>query len=273
MSNSGIEYVDRAWHVVWGCSAKVSTGCKECWAEYFARRQGRDFRRVELASEKVLWAPERWRRSGTVFVAPMGDLFDPAVPDKFIHGVFLSMANAPRQRFLVLTKQSERMRDVINILHGVWEAEQWPAGDNVALGVSVENQETAYRRLDDLLATRCKLRWVSYEPALGRVDFGQWLPLHQLGSVSIGRYPALDWIVIGGESARPRRLARPVHIRWFYRTVIDCGAASVPIYVKQLGSACAASHGWRDPRGANLAEWPPALRVRQELHWPAVVDG
>lgn len=271
MTNTGIEYVDRPWHVVRGCSAKVSTGCKECWAEYFARRQGRDFRRVMLAESDVLWAPERWRRPGTVFVAPMGDLFDPAVPDDFIHTVFTSMRVATRQRFLVLTKRSKRMRDLINSsTHPDWTHGYWP--QNIALGVSVEDQETAHERLTHLLATRCRLRWVSYEPALGAVDFGPWLPSHKLGIMSIGRYPALDWVVIGGESARPLRLARPVNVKWFYDTFYACRWARVPIYVKQLGSAYALTHGWHDPRGARPYEWPPALRVREGLRWPTVEE-
>lgn len=278
MTSTGIEYVDRVWPVVRGCSGKVSTGCKECWAERFARREGRDFRRVELCDHKVLWAPERWRSAGTVFVAPGGDLFDPAVPDEHIRAVFLAIANAPRQRFLVLTKRSERMRDLINS----WESIRATAGLNVALGVSVENQETAHERLADLLATRCKVRWVSYEPALEPVDFRNYFqrPMHPVGpapeirGLQLGIVePSIDWVVIGGESARPLSRARPVNIAWFYETVGACGLAGVPIFVKQMGSAYALSQGWRDPRGADPAQWAPALRVREALRWPVAEDG
>lgn len=268
MSGTGIEYVDRVWPATWGCSGKVSTGCKECWAEHFARRQGRDFRRVQLASHKELWAPRRWRLRGTVFVSPMGDLFDPAVPDDHIRRVFQSMGKAPRQRFLVLTKRSSTMKGLMEL----WKDQYWARLSNVALGVSVEDQATADERLADLLATRCKLRWVSYEPALGPVDFGPWLPGHQLPSVSMGRYPALDWIVIGGESARPQSRARPVNVECFYKTFYACRRAGVPIYVKQMGSAYALSHRLRDPRGGTPAEWAPALRVREPLRWPTLGD-
>lgn len=42
---------------------------------------------------------------------------------------------------------------------------------NVWLGVSVEDQATADQRVPVLLDTSAARRWVSYEPALGEVDF------------------------------------------------------------------------------------------------------
>lgn len=49
----------------------------------------------------------------------------------------------------------------------------WPRQplQNVWLGTSVEDQTTANERIPHLLETPAALRWVSYEPALGAVDF------------------------------------------------------------------------------------------------------
>lgn len=50
---------------------------------------------------------------------------------------------------------------------------RWPL-PNVWLGVSVEDQTTADERIPHLLQCPASVRWVSYEPALGPVDFIGW---------------------------------------------------------------------------------------------------
>ena len=52
----------------------------------------------------------------------------------------------------------------------------WPL-PNVWLGVSVEDQATADARIPLLLQTPAAKRFVSYEPALGPVDFAPWMPI------------------------------------------------------------------------------------------------
>ena len=64
----------------------------------------------------------------------------------------------------------------------------WPL-PNLWAGVSVEDQATADWRIPLLLQTPAAVRWVSYEPALGPVDFGEWLGPDKI-----------SWVVVGGES-------------------------------------------------------------------------
>jgi protein gp37 len=96
---------------------------------------------------------------------------------------------------------------------------------NVWLGVSVEDQKTADERIPLLLQTPAAVRWVSYEPALGPVDFANL----RAGIEAIG---PLDWIVCGGESGPG---ARPMHPAWARRVRDQCQAASVPFFFKQWG--------------------------------------
>lgn len=65
-----------------------------------------------------------------------------------------------------------------------WQ-EPWPA--NVWLGVTAEDQQRAEERIPILLRHPAAVRFVSYEPALGPVDFSQWLG-------------GLSWVIVGGES-------------------------------------------------------------------------
>jgi len=150
----------------------------------------------------------------------------------------------------------------------------WPPR-SVHLGVSVEDQATADERIPLLLQCPAAIRFVSYEPALGPVDFnaiGKWRdePLSAL-SEQVGNVerPALDWIIVGGESGPG---ARVFELAWARKVIADCHAiAGGPrVFIKQLGSCpfdnrTAYALRPSDRKGGDMAEWPPDLRVRE---WP-----
>ncbi len=117
-NNSKIEWTDATWNPVRGCT-KISPGCKHCYAETFAERfrevkghpyeQGFDLR---LVPEK-LTEPFLWRSPKLVFVNSMSDLFHEGVPDEYIEMVCRVMATANWHTFQVLTKRSQRLRDLL----------------------------------------------------------------------------------------------------------------------------------------------------------------
>ncbi len=120
---------------------------------------------------------------------------------------------------------------------------RWPL-PNVWLGVSVEDQATADERIPLLLQCPAAVRFVSYEPALGPVDFGR---LSYEGITAIDALnglhgwplphadgPRLDWIIVGGESGAGRRECDPA---WIQSTADQCAAADVPCFVKQDSGA------------------------------------
>ena len=116
--NSKIEWTDATWNPVRGCS-KVSPGCVNCYAETFAERfrgvpshpyeYGFDLR---LVPEKLA-EPLRWRTPKMIFVNSMSDLFQEDVPDEYIVSVVRVMQLANWHTYQVLTKRSERMRDML----------------------------------------------------------------------------------------------------------------------------------------------------------------
>lgn len=171
----------------------------------------------------------------------------------------------------------------------------WPL-PNVWLGVSVEDQKTADERIPLLLEVPAAVRFVSYEPALGPVRFDR-IATEELGRLDALRgfhfvdghnepisTPRLNWLIVGGESG-PK--ARPFDIAWARSVVAQCKAAGVACFVKQLGArpipltpmrlpsfdaVTGRRHrGWieyghhaiSDPAGADPAEWPEDLRVRE----------
>ena len=90
--------------------------------------------------------------------------------------------------------------------------------------------------------------------------------------VGIGVYqvpPGVDWVIAGGESGPG---ARPCDVGWIRDIVQQCRAASVPVFVKQLGARPTTTRWNRDfadqlllrPRkGSDMSEWPEDLRMRQ----------
>jgi protein gp37 len=133
-------------------------------------------------------------------------------------------------------------------IHGDGDAPLWPL-PNLWLGVSVENQATADERIPDLLRTPAAIRFVSYEPALGAVDFwrlrdGSWydregaelydslkgVAYYRDGEHGLGGGPRLDWVIVGGESGPGHR---PCDLEWISSAVEQCRYARVPVFVKQ----------------------------------------
>src|SRR5262245_55343738 len=151
-AQSQIEWTDATWNPVRGCT-KVSPGCAHCYAETFAERfrgveghayeQGFDLR---LVPEKLV-EPVRWRTPRRVFVNSMSDLFHEEVPDAYVLAVARVMQAADWHTYQVLTKRSDRMRDMLcgplrfaAELRHIW----W--------GVSVENRRHGLPRIEHLRA-------------------------------------------------------------------------------------------------------------------------
>jgi protein gp37 len=210
---TGIEWTDSTWNPMTGCT-KVSPGCARCYAERMARRlyamgnpnYANGFK--PTIHPDMLQVPLHWKGSHMVFVNSMGDLFHSDVPLQFIQGAFSVMRAASWHTFQVLTKRSERLLKLNNIL-------DWPP--NVWMGVSVENSDYAYR-VDQLRQTDAHTKFLSLEPLLG--------PLPNLD------LRGMDWVIVGGESGPS---ARPIAEEWVLDIRNQCRAVGVPFFFKQWG--------------------------------------
>ena len=303
---TGIEWCDASWNPIRGCSL-VSDGCKNCYAMGVAGRfsqpglpyegltvkttQGAKWTGKIMLVPDMLAQPLKWQRPRKIFVNSMSDLFHEGVPDSYIDQVFAVMALAPRHTFQVLTKRPERMRDYViglgksaqrldlaaRSLGYTFEFDgkylvSWPL-PNVWLGVSVEDQESANKRIPLLLQTPTAIRWVSMEPLLGHVNLHPWVCAHgnvakpeQKFSTWCDPIQSLDWIVVGGESG-PK--ARPMHPDWARSLRDQCAAADVPFLFKQWGE-------WYGPAepipGGNFGNEMRSDKVRL-LHAPGNPEG
>src|SRR5258706_13506039 len=127
-TNSPIEWTDATWNPVTGC-AKISPGCKNCYAERLALRlremgspRYENAFRLTLHPD-ALQLPLRWTKPKMIFVNSMSDLFHESVPEDYIQKVFEVMVKAHWHKFQILTKRADRLARVAQRLP--WPAHIW----------------------------------------------------------------------------------------------------------------------------------------------------
>jgi len=237
-SISNIEWTDATWNPVRGCT-KISPGCKHCYAETFAERfrgvkghpyeQGFDPR---LVPEKLA-EPLRWRQPKMIFVNSMSDLFHDFVPDDYIVAVASVMAKANWHTYQVLTKRSERLRDLLNS-----KLRFAAAQSHIWWGVSVEDKKYGVPRIAHLRETEAAIRFLSVEPLLE--DVGQ-LDLR-----------GIDWMIVGGESGAG---ARPMQEDWVISLRNQSRKSKTAFFFKQWGGVRKSKTG-RSLQGRTYDEFP-----------------
>jgi protein gp37 len=215
---SAIEWTDSTWNPVRGCT-KISPGCAHCYAETFAERfrgvhghayeHGFDLR---LIPEK-LTEPLHWRTPRMIFVNSMSDLFHERVPDDYITKLAHVMTLASWHTFQVLTKRSQRMRDLLNA-QLAFAARQ----PHIWWGVSVENKKHGLPRIKHLQEANAAVRFLSIEPLL-----------EDLGVLDLR---TIAWVIVGGESGPA---ARPMQPAWVRPIRDQCRRAGVAFFFKQWG--------------------------------------
>lgn len=220
MTSTKIEWADRTWNPVTGCSP-VSEGCQNCYASRMANRlHGRygypadhPFR-ITYHPDRV-YAPVGWRKSSRIFVCSMGDLFHDEVRDNWLDDIMSVVSRCHTHTFMFLTKRPENMKKRL--------AEYWPFR-NLWLGVTAENQRTADERIPALLGIPAAVRFVSVEPMLGPVGLARHFPhVH-------GKRNDLFWVICGAETGPG---ARPMDIAWARSLRDQCREAGVPFFFKK----------------------------------------
>lgn len=239
MNNSKIEWTDRTWNPVTGCT-KVSQGCKNCYAErMYERFNGHGSFKKVLTHPERLQQPLKWKKPSKIFVNSMSDLFHEDVPFDFINSVFAIMScKAAQHTYQVLTKRPERLLEYLKRFKESGINPHWKKfSENIWLGVSVEDQATANERIPLLLQVPAVVRFLSCEPLLGPVDI-EAIPTPRIesrnlkGEFALTKTGYLNWIICGGESGPG---ARPMHPDWARSLREQCAAAGVPFFFKQWG--------------------------------------
>jgi protein gp37 len=268
---TSIEWADSTLNLQMGCDGcELWNGAvKRCYAGVMTERYGGKspgwptvFTKPKTYLER-LDAAERWPdltgtdrpekpwlngRPRMIFLNDIGDTFTESLPLNWLEPVFPRM-EAMRVIWMCLTKRPGRMAEI---------ARACGFPKNFWLMTSVTDYSTMGRVQKLLEIPGDYVRVVSYEPALGLVDF-RW--------ESSGNGPFLDGIIAGGESGPG---ARRCDLAWLRSARDQCKAADVAFFLKQLGSKPTDADGWVDiklnsPKGSDPSEWPTDLRDCREL--------
>lgn len=251
---TAIEWTDATWNPWRGCT-KVSPGCASCYMFRDQVRYGRDPAVVVRAAPATFNAPLRWQRvldhsgeRGLVFTCSWSDWFHEAA-DPWRAEAWSIIRRTPHLTYQILTKRPERIAEH---LPADWGLTGYP---NVWLGVSVENQHWADRRIPILIGIPARLRFLSCEPLLKPLELRHWFAFaadcfcpdsYIENGIAIESCPrhnaepsaAISWVICGGESGgRPGHPPRPMALDWVRSLRDQCVESNVPFFLKQLGGA------------------------------------
>lgn len=257
---TGIAWTHSTWNPWRGCQ-RVSPGCEHCYAETLSKRNHAllgQWGPPAAGGTRVIASPAMWREpvkwnaaakaSGQqhrVFCASLADVFEdlPQLEDPR-RWLWALISATPHLTWLLLTKRPE---NVLRLAPRSWVGFSWPS--NVWLGTTVENQRHGMERVRFLVSIPARMRFLSVEPQLEKVDLG-----HHL-------HGEIGWVIQGGESG-PH--ARPFDLAWARHMREKCRLHGVPYFFKQTGANVVGAlesevHG----AGDDPAWWPEDLRVQQ----------
>ena len=281
--------------------------CRKCFGSpaFFHRRRVFVGSMMDVLDDKV---PFQWlaKLMGIVWECKNLDfLFLTKRPEKFQERMLLAgmdmMGYVDHQKSTLPEALSEYPEDATEMVLGWSKLEICPA--NVWFGVTVENQAMAEERIPLLLDIPAKVRWLSVEPMLEKIDLyldseTVWICREcksenvdtevQVGPDDVSTYKcsgcgyfgsgeeagtksAIDWVVCGGESGPG---ARPFQVDWARDVVRQCKAADVACFVKQMGSNPVETVTVPEPgnaRGGIPANLPLGLKSKKgddPAEWP-----
>ena len=252
-----IDWADATWNPVTGCMH----GCEYCYARRIAERFGSKqmpiFVDYPVLDEPVRCAdtyaymrdagisagviqpypfdftptfhrykldePQHWKKPRNIFVCSMADLFGEWVPDAWIQEVFEACEAAPQHRYLFLTKNPARYKEVDKIVH-------WPSFEEmhveksrptILLGASATNDaqmKVAYDSYAD---------WVSIEPIHEEL-LSEWF-VSSIGGIEFSRW---EWVVIGAETGNSKNKVIPKK-EWIQEIADICLQEGTPVFMKE----------------------------------------
>lgn len=214
MAESKIEWTDKTWNPITGCTKK-STGCLHCYAEVMARRlkaMGQEKYTngfTVTLHERCLNEPLNWKGNHNIFACSMSDIFHENVPFEFVDKMFNVIKQTPQHRYQILTKRAKRMTEYFytrDIPKNVW------------LGVTVEAKSYRFR-IDLLRNMPATVKFLSCEPLVE--------DLEELNLAGI------DWVIVGGESGSQ---ARPMQESWVLNIRRQVKEQGSRFFFKQWGT-------------------------------------
>jgi len=233
-----IGWATKTWNPVTGCWGPGGTQerpnrCFYCYAHRMAKRlRGRfgypknDPFRPTLHPEQ-LEEPLNRKKPTCVFLCSMGDMFGDDIPNESIDHILEVIGACPQHTFIILAKRPENIEAKFYEVTEDNPCRELGGGDylpNLWLGVTVETQKMAQRRIPELLRIPAAMRFISIEPILGPVNIERWFPdqHHKLN---------LNWLIIGAMTGPGARQHAPKK-EWIENIVCQAKRFNIPVFMK-----------------------------------------
>lgn len=225
--NSKIEWTTHTFNPWIGCQ-KVSPGCDNCYAEAMMDHR---YHRVEWGphgerkrTSVANWnLPRRWAKAARgaaerprVFCASLADWLDNQVPKAWRYDLADLIGDTPELDWLLLTKRIENFAKL-----SPWGVSSLPR--NIWIGTTCEDQIHYNKRYPILQKIPAAVRFISYEPALGPLQY-------------FGEPPYPDWFICGGESGGK---ARDMNADWARQVRSGCEYHGLAFFMKQMAKGAA----------------------------------
>jgi protein gp37 len=210
-----IEWTEQTWNPSAGCT-KISSGCKNCYAETMAfRLQAMGIEGYENGFKfnpvpSRLNDPFKRKKPTVFFVNSMSDIFHENMPEDYLNQIFNVIQQTPHHTYQVLTKRADKMYQYFS---------QRTIPKNIWLGVTVDNRKEGLPRIDKLRNLQASVLFLSVEPLL-----------EDLGKMNLKN---IDWVIVGGESGNQ---ARPMEKEWVVNIKLQCETEDIAFFFKQWGT-------------------------------------
>lgn len=199
--DTSIGWTRSTFNAVIGC-AKVGPGCENCFAWVNNVRFHKETNwgagaPRKLQSDDYWRQPLNWNRKAAktgefwpVFCASHADVFDNEWPEGVRDRLWKLIEATPHLTWQLVTKR------IGNVMKMIPDPGWFARNQHVWLIATIVNQEEADRDLPKLLEVPgCRVWGVSYEPALGPVDWAPWLrhnPPYETDGIAGGLRPSVS---------------------------------------------------------------------------------
>lgn len=204
------------WEPWTGCY-KISEGCTYCYFYGpFSKQYGQNSVHKTNEFDKPIAKTTKGKdkiQSGKIVATCFASDFFIAEADEWRSEVWAMIKKRPDLDFLILTKRIDRFNISL--------PNDWGDGyDNVQIGCTIENQESADYRLPLFLSYPIKRRFIAAAPLLGAIDISAYLS-------------GIEHVTVGGETGRDARIC---DYDWILAIREQCIQSGITFWFKNTGS-------------------------------------
>ncbi len=210
MGKTKIEWCDYTINPVKG---KCPMACPYCYARRLYDRFKWDEKiRLDIPAIQSVHSIKSPSR---IFVGSTMELFGEWIPDEYYDYIWGMVKAKPQHTFIFLTKRPENL------------AKWSPFPPNCWVGVSSSDNEMAFNASCNLILVKAKVKFVSFEPLLGRIGNAV------LDLLTDKR--GINWVIIGQQTPVSAKTAPK--IEWVKEIVEVADKAGIPVFLKNNLSA------------------------------------